>query len=253
MPAPAAAAASAAPARPGPRRRTAAASASPTPVGCHADAARLPIHSPTGSRCRAISRSVLTNCTWSGSAWRPKALPQSASGLIRWNGDISSSGQQRHGAHPHRRRPGAVVLARRVADLDGAAEPGPVVGDPTDGELDRARCRRGAASASPLLSMRASKIGVGRRRGACRSPSPRTLPSASSERGRGVRRRPAGAHDLGGDREPGHRHRPAEVDRDARQAHAGQRPARAPARAARSAARRGRRRGPTARGRDRSG
>ena len=32
------------------------------------------------------------NCTWSGSALRPNALPQSASGLIRWNGVISSSG-----------------------------------------------------------------------------------------------------------------------------------------------------------------
>ena len=39
-----------------------------------------------------MTRSVLTNCTWSGSAWRQKALPQSASGQIRWNGDGSSSG-----------------------------------------------------------------------------------------------------------------------------------------------------------------
>ena len=32
------------------------------------------------------------NWSWPGSAWRLKALPQSASGQMRWNGDISSSG-----------------------------------------------------------------------------------------------------------------------------------------------------------------
>ena len=37
------------------------ASLRPTPVGCQCEVTRLPIHSPTGSRCSATTRSVLRN------------------------------------------------------------------------------------------------------------------------------------------------------------------------------------------------
>ena len=76
----------------GPSRRTAGHRPDPTPFDCQCADTRLPSHSPTGSRCNAMIRSVLTNCTSVGSAWRLNALPQSANGQIRWNGDGSSSG-----------------------------------------------------------------------------------------------------------------------------------------------------------------
>ena len=68
------------------------ASARPMPSAATMPTAREPNHSPTGSRCNATVKSALTNATSHGSACRPKALPQSASGQIPWNGDGASSG-----------------------------------------------------------------------------------------------------------------------------------------------------------------
>ncbi len=75
-----------------PSSSNSSASASPMPSGCHCATARDPSQSPTGSRCSAIVRSGLTNAISSPPACRLNALPQSASGQIRWNGDGSSPG-----------------------------------------------------------------------------------------------------------------------------------------------------------------
>ena len=112
------------------------------------------------------------NCTSYGSALRPNALPQSASGLMRWNGDISSSGSSAHRAHPDRRRPGHVVLALRVADLDPAAEPGLAVGDTADRELAGVLSARRGVDRAAVVDARLEQRRRGDGRRACRSLSP---------------------------------------------------------------------------------
>ena len=66
-------------------------SAIPIPDGSHRDTVDEPSQSPIGSRCRTIVRSGLTNVYSVVSPLRENALPQSASGQMRWNGDGFSS------------------------------------------------------------------------------------------------------------------------------------------------------------------
>ena len=120
------------------------------------------------------------NCTSYGSALRPNALPQSASGLIRWNGVISSSGSRATVRIHTVVAPGVVVLARWVADLDRAAEAGLVVGDASRwGTLPGVLSARRGVTAS-LLSRRASNSGVAATATCMPVAVARTLPSPST-------------------------------------------------------------------------
>ena len=181
-PAPGAAAGSAAPGRRGRARRTAGRrrgrrrwAATATPTGCRAT--RRP-----GRGAGRSTRSVLMNCTTSGSACRLNALPQSASGRDPLERGRLLVGQRRHRAHVHRQRAARRPLGR-VAHLDGVAEPDPALGHPAASGTRPARCR--PATAARRRRCRASPRTAGRstRRRACRRRSTRTLPAPSTMRG----------------------------------------------------------------------
>ncbi len=76
----------------GPRSSKRSESLMPMPVGSQRDTESMPSHSPTGGRWSRTVRSVFMKAIEIGSALREIALPQSASGQIRWNGDGDSSG-----------------------------------------------------------------------------------------------------------------------------------------------------------------
>jgi len=83
---------------PGPRSSKSTESLMPIPLGSQREIESDPSHSPTGGRWSRIVRSLLTNVSGGGSALREIALPQSASGQIRWNGvgvSSASSGSVR--------------------------------------------------------------------------------------------------------------------------------------------------------------
>ena len=250
---PGAAAASAGPARPDRRRRTAGRRRARSPIGCHGETARLPIHSPTGSRCRAMTQvgvDELHLVRLGVAAEGVAAVGERADALERRRLLVRAAGRRcastpssRPGRCPRRAGSGS---RRRRGTRAGRAPTRPIGNGAGRGVGEPRGQRRRCCRARPRTAASA------RRRRACRSPWPgpcrrrrRSPPACSPSPGRRARPRSRS--------EPGHRDRPAEVDGDAGQAQAGDGPLERPHEQRRSAARRGRRRGPTVRGRGRSG
>ena len=89
----------------------------PTPDGDRSVRASSAIHSPTGSRCRWIVRSVLTNRCVRKSSARERPLPKSANATARWTG-VGSSPATSGIAKPEPARgraPAPVALGERAA------------------------------------------------------------------------------------------------------------------------------------------